>query len=74
MTFVVGPMCELNRISGEPPSHRECAEFSAACFWCGEQFPKQRHELRCRLDERRDGRRPVTVEFDAGFLRSVAIF
>lgn len=32
MAFVVGPMCAVNRISSEPPSHRECAEFSArAC-------------------------------------------
>jgi hypothetical protein len=32
LTFVVGPMCAVNRISSEPPSHRECAEFSAvAC-------------------------------------------
>ena len=31
-TFVVGPMCGVNRISAEPPSHRDCAEFSAkAC-------------------------------------------
>jgi hypothetical protein len=29
MIFVVGPMCALNRISSEPPSHRECARFSA---------------------------------------------
>jgi hypothetical protein len=30
--FTVGPMCAVNRISAEPPSHRECAEFSAkAC-------------------------------------------
>lgn len=32
ISFVVGPMCTVNRISGEPPSHRDCAEFSAqAC-------------------------------------------
>lgn len=32
MAFVIGPMCAVNRISAEPPSHRECAEFSArAC-------------------------------------------
>lgn len=31
-TFVIGPMCGINRVSSEPPSHRECAEFSAkAC-------------------------------------------
>lgn len=26
--FVVGPMCSVNRVSSEPPSHRECAEFA----------------------------------------------
>jgi len=29
MTFVVGPMCTINRVSAEPPSHIECAEYSA---------------------------------------------
>lgn len=30
--FVAGPMCAVNRVSSEPPSHRECAEFAAtAC-------------------------------------------
>lgn len=30
--FVVGPMCAVNRTSSEPPSHLECARFSArAC-------------------------------------------
>jgi hypothetical protein len=32
LVFVIGPMCAVNRVSSEPPSHRECAEFSAiAC-------------------------------------------
>ena len=32
MAFVIGPMCAINRTSSEPPSHRECAEFSVkAC-------------------------------------------
>ena len=32
MAFVIGPMCAVNRISGEPPSHLECAIFAAtAC-------------------------------------------
>jgi hypothetical protein len=31
-TFVVGPMCAVNRTSAEPPSHPECAEWAAiAC-------------------------------------------
>lgn len=30
--FAIGPMCAINRISAEPPSHRECAEYAVkAC-------------------------------------------
>lgn len=30
--FVIGPMCAVNRVSSEPPSHRDCAIFAAkAC-------------------------------------------
>jgi hypothetical protein len=29
MAFTIGPMCAVNRISSEPPSHRDCATFSA---------------------------------------------
>ncbi len=28
-SFVIGPMCAVNHVSSEPPSHRECAEYSA---------------------------------------------
>lgn len=32
LAFVIGPMCAINRTISEPPSHFECAEFSAkAC-------------------------------------------
>lgn len=32
LAFVAGPMCAVNRASSEPPSHRECAEYSVkAC-------------------------------------------
>lgn len=27
--FVIGPMCAVNRVSAEPPSHRECATYAA---------------------------------------------
>jgi hypothetical protein len=31
-TFVIGPMCAVNRVSAEPPSHRDCAIYAAqAC-------------------------------------------
>lgn len=29
MTFTAGPMCGINRTSAEPPSHHECAVYSA---------------------------------------------
>lgn len=29
VTFAVGPMCVVNRISAEPPSHDECARYAA---------------------------------------------
>lgn len=28
LCFVIGPMCAINRVSSEPPSHRECAEYA----------------------------------------------
>jgi hypothetical protein len=32
VAFVIGPMCSINRISSEPPSHRDCAEYAVrAC-------------------------------------------
>ncbi len=27
--FVIGPMCAVNRVSSEPPMHRQCATFAA---------------------------------------------
>jgi hypothetical protein len=29
LAFVIGPMCAINRVSSEPPSHLDCARFSA---------------------------------------------
>lgn len=32
VAYVAGPMCAINRVSSEPPSHRECAVYAAqAC-------------------------------------------
>ena len=32
MAFVIGPMCGVNRVSSEPPCHRDCAEYAVrAC-------------------------------------------
>ena len=29
LVFVIGPMCGINRVSSEPPSHEQCARWSA---------------------------------------------
>lgn len=29
LAFVIGPMCAINRVISEPPSHSDCAEFAA---------------------------------------------
>lgn len=43
LAFLVGPMCAVNRISAEPPSHRECAEFSAkACPFLSRPHARRR--------------------------------
>jgi len=32
MCFVIGPMCAVNRVSSEPPGHRDCGEYAVrAC-------------------------------------------
>jgi hypothetical protein len=47
MAFVIGPMCLINRISSEPPSHRECAEYAAThCpFLINPKMHRQDHNL-----------------------------
>lgn len=30
LAFLIGPMCAINRVTSEPPSHRECALYSTA--------------------------------------------
>jgi hypothetical protein len=44
--FVVGPMCGINRISSDPPSHRDCAEWAAiACPFLSRPNAKRRTAL-----------------------------
>ena len=45
LAFVIGPMCAINRISSEPPSHRECAIFAAkACPFLTKPLVVRREE------------------------------
>lgn len=49
LTFVVGPMCAVNRTTAEPPSHRDCAIFAArACPFLSN--PEARRRERGRPD------------------------
>lgn len=43
LAFLIGPMCAINRVSQEPPSHRDCAIFSAmACPFLSHPQAKRR--------------------------------
>lgn len=48
--FVIGPMCAVNRVAPEPPSHRQCATFAAkACPFLA--LPKMRRNENGLPDE-----------------------
>jgi hypothetical protein len=53
--FVIGPMCAINRISSEPPSHRECAHYAAtACpFLSKPQMTRREVDLPDKQDPAR---------------------
>ena len=46
-TFTIGPMCAINRVSSEPPAHRDCARYSAiACpFLSKPQMVRRENDL-----------------------------
>lgn len=57
-TFVIGPMCAVNRTTSEPPCHKDCAVFSAtACPF-----------LRLPLAQRRDANIPGGVADPPGIM------
>jgi hypothetical protein len=44
MCFVIGPMCAVNRVSSEPPSHHDCAEYAVkACPFLAQ--PRMRRNM-----------------------------
>lgn len=44
-TFVIGPMCAINRVSSEPPSHPTCAKYSARnCPFLTLREPERRED------------------------------
>jgi hypothetical protein len=51
LTFAIGPMCAINRITSEPPCHHECALFAAtACPFLSN--PRMRRNEKDLPDER----------------------
>lgn len=43
VAFVLGPMCAVNRVNSEPPSHRDCADYAArACPFLTRPHMKRR--------------------------------
>lgn len=56
--FTIGPMCAVNRVSAEPPSHRDCA------VWSAQQCPF----LATPRMVRRDRRKPEGASNPAGIM------
>jgi hypothetical protein len=53
LTFPIGPMCAVNRVTSEPPSHLECAEFAVkACPFLTQ--PRMRRNEKNLPEERQD--------------------
>lgn len=52
-SFVLGPMCTVNRLSAEPPGHRDCAVFSArACpFLSKPQMTRRENDLPAEVSD-----------------------
>jgi len=45
-SFVIGPMCTVNRVSAEPPQHRDCATYAArACPFLTHPNMRRRPDL-----------------------------
>jgi hypothetical protein len=45
LAFTIGPMCSVNRVSSEPPSHLECAEYAVrACPFLTNPRQKRDHK------------------------------
>ncbi|WP_328434516.1 hypothetical protein [Streptomyces sp. NBC_00425] len=45
-TFTVGPMCSINRVTAEPPGHRDCAEYAVkACPFLTHPHMRRRPDL-----------------------------
>src|SRR5262245_24259263 len=44
MTFVIGPMCAVNRTSADPPAHHDCATYAAKACPFLTQPRMRRHE------------------------------
>jgi hypothetical protein len=62
--YVIGPMCTVNRVTSEPPCHRDCAEFAAgACPFLirprqkrnGKAMPAQARHAAGEMIERNPG-------------------
>lgn len=53
LAFVVGPMCSINRISAEPPMHRDCAQYSVqACpFLLNPNQKRNPKKVNAEIDE-----------------------
>lgn len=67
VAFVAGPMCGLNRTSAEPPSHLECAEWSARnCPFLSRPHMVRREDAVINTESLKDRGAGIPIERNPG--------
>jgi hypothetical protein len=62
LAFAIGPMCGINRISSEPPSHVDCAEWSARnCPFLARPYMRRREDEHFNAEKFADRQRGVAL-------------
>lgn len=65
LAFVIGPMCSINRVSAEPPSHRECAEYAVcACPFLAR--PNMRRNINAAVNPSGDNVAGIMIQHNPG--------
>jgi hypothetical protein len=65
LAFVIGPMCAVNRVTSEPPSHRECAEYAVkACPFLTQPRARRNTKGIAELVATGEAKQPAGFAFD----------
>jgi hypothetical protein len=64
-SFVIGPMCSINRVSSEPPHHAECSEYAVrACPFLAR--PNAKRNYKEAMQDNMDNVAGIAIEHNPG--------